>query len=61
MEATKKLNSKAVCKRLSNNAIIVMMLAITLVVGSIHPNFFSGKGQADPCFAGCAGGLAEGG
>ena len=42
MEATKKLNGKAVGKWLSNNAIIMMMLAITLVVGIIHPNFFSG-------------------
>ena len=33
MEATKKLNGKAVGKWLSNNAIIMMMLAITL----IHP------------------------
>ena len=42
MEATKKLNGKAVGKWLSNNAIIMMMLAITLIVGIIHPNFFSG-------------------
>ena len=41
MEATKKLNGKAVGKWLSNNAIIMMMLAITLVVGIIHPNFFA--------------------
>ena len=27
---------------LSNNAIIMMMLAITLIVGIMHPNFFSG-------------------
>ena len=42
MEATKKLNGKAVGKWLSNNAIIMMMLAVTLIVGIIHPNFFSG-------------------
>ena len=42
MEATKKLNGKAVGKWLSNNAIIMMMLAITLIVGIMHPNFFSG-------------------
>ena len=42
MEATKKLNGKAVGKWLSNNAIIIMMLAVTLIVGIIHPNFFSG-------------------
>ena len=42
MEATKKLNGKAVAKWFSNNAIIVMMLAVTLIVGIIHPNFFSG-------------------
>ena len=42
MEATKKLDGKAVGKWLSNNAIIMMMLAITLIVGIIHPNFFSG-------------------
>ena len=42
MEATKKLNGKAVTKWLSNNAIIMMMLAITLIVGIMHPNFFSG-------------------
>ena len=41
MEATKKLNSKAVTKWLGNNAIIVMMLLISLVVGIIHPNFFA--------------------
>ena len=37
MEATKKLNGKAVGKWLSNNAIIMMMLAITLIVGIMHP------------------------
>ena len=42
MEATKKLNGKAVGKWLSNNAIIVMMLAVSLAVGIMHPNFFSG-------------------
>ena len=42
MEATKKLNGKAVGKWLSNNAIIVMMLAASLAVGIMHPNFFSG-------------------
>jgi ribose/xylose/arabinose/galactoside ABC-type transport system permease subunit len=42
VEATKKLNGKAVGKWLSNNAIIIMMLAVTLIVGIIHPNFFSG-------------------
>ena len=42
MEATKKLNGKAVTKWLSNNAIIVMMLAVSLIVGIMHPNFFSG-------------------
>ena len=42
MEATKKLNGKAVGKWLSNNAIIVMMLAVSLIVGIMHPNFFSG-------------------
>ena len=42
MEATKKLNGKAVGKWLSNNAIIMMMLAIALIVGIMHPNFFSG-------------------
>ena len=31
MEATKKLNGKAVGKWLSNNAIIMMMLAVTPV------------------------------
>ncbi len=29
-------------KWLSNNAIIVMMLAVSLIVGIMHPNFFSG-------------------
>ena len=38
MEATKKLNGKAVGKWLSNNAIIMMMLAINLIVGIMHPN-----------------------
>ena len=42
MEATKKLNGKAVAKWFSNNAIIVMMLAVSLIVGIMHPNFFSG-------------------
>lgn len=42
MEATKKLNGKAAAKWLGNNAIIVMMLAVSLIVGIIHPNFFSG-------------------
>ena len=42
MEATKKLNGKAVAKWLSNNAIMVMMLAVSLIVGIMHPNFFSG-------------------
>ena len=42
MEATKKLNGKAVGKWLSNNAIIMMMLAVSLIVGIMHPNFFSG-------------------
>ena len=41
MEATKKLNGKAVGKWLGNNAIIVMMLLVSLIVGIIHPNFFS--------------------
>ena len=38
MEATKKLNGKAVAKWFSNNAIIVMMLAVSLIVGIMHPN-----------------------
>ena len=42
MEATKKLNGKVVAKWFSNNAIIVMMLAVSLIVGIMHPNFFSG-------------------
>ena len=41
MEAAKKLNGKAVGKWLGNNAIIVMMLLVSLIVGIIHPNFFS--------------------
>ena len=41
MEATKKLNGKSVKKWLSENAIIVLMLAVSLIVGIIHPNFFA--------------------
>ena len=41
MEATKKLSGKSVKKWLSNNAIIVLMLAVSLIVGIIHPNFFA--------------------
>ena len=37
MEATKKLNGKAVAKWFSNNAIIVMMLAVSLIVGYMQP------------------------
>ena len=48
MEATKKLNGKAVTKWLSNNAIIVMMLAVSLIVGIMHPNFFSGTVPTPP-------------
>lgn len=41
MEATKKLNGKAVRQWLGNNAIIVMLLAVSVVVAFIHPNFLS--------------------
>lgn len=41
MEATKKLTGKSVKKWLGNNAIIVLMLAVSLIVGIIHPNFFA--------------------
>ena len=42
MEATKKkINGKTIQHWLSDNAIIVMMLIISLVVGIIHPNFFA--------------------
>ena len=41
MEATKKVTGKSVKKWLGNNAIIVLMLAVSLVVGIIHPNFFA--------------------
>ena len=41
MEATKKLSGKTVTKWLSNNAIIVLMLLVSLIVGIIHPNFFA--------------------
>jgi len=41
VEATKKLNGKAVKKWLSENAIIVLMLLVSLIVGIIHPNFFA--------------------
>ena len=37
MEATKKLTGKSVKKWLGNNAIIVLMLAVSLIVGIIHP------------------------
>ena len=39
MEATKKVTGKSVKKWLGNNAIIVLMLAVSLIVGIIHPNF----------------------
>ena len=42
MEATKKLTGQSVRKWISNNAIIVMMLVLSLAVGIMHPNFFSG-------------------
>ena len=38
MEATKKLTGKSVKKWLGNNAIIVLMLLVSLFVGIIHPN-----------------------
>ena len=41
MEATKKLTGKSVKKWLGNNAIIVLMLLVSLFVGIIHPNFFA--------------------
>ena len=41
MEATKKVTGKSVKKWLGNNAIIVLMLAVSLIVGIIHPNFFA--------------------
>lgn len=41
MEATKKMNGKAIGQWIANNAIIVMMLAVSLIVGIIHPNFFA--------------------
>ena len=41
MEATKKVSGKSAKKRLSENAIIVLMLAVSLIVGIIHPNFFA--------------------
>ena len=41
MEATKKVNGKSVKKWLSENAIIVLMLLVSLIVGIIHPNFFA--------------------
>ena len=41
MDTTKKLSGNVVIKWLGNNAIIVMMVAVSLVVGIIHPNFFS--------------------
>ncbi len=41
MDTTKKISGNAVTKWLGNNAIIVMMVAVSLVVGIIHPNFFS--------------------
>ena len=37
MEATKKVTGKSVKKWLGNNAIIVLMLAVSLIVGIIHP------------------------
>ena len=41
MEATKKVSGKSAKKWLSENAIIVLMLAVSLIVGIIHPNFFA--------------------
>jgi len=41
VEATKKVTGKSVKKWLGNNAIIVLMLAVSLIVGIIHPNFFA--------------------
>lgn len=41
MEATKKLNARAVKKWMGDNAIVVLMLIVSLVVGIIHPNFFA--------------------
>jgi len=41
VEATKKLTGKSVKKWLGNNAIIVLMLLVSLFVGIIHPNFFA--------------------
>ena len=41
MEATNIVSGKSVKKWLGNNAIFVLMLAVCLIGGIIHPNFFA--------------------
>ena len=40
MEATKKSTGRLIKTWLGNNAIIVLMVLVSLIVGIIHPNFF---------------------
>ena len=40
MEATKKSTGQIIKSWLGNNAIVVLMILVSLIVGIIHPNFF---------------------
>ena len=40
MEATKKSTGQLIKSWLGNNAIVVLMVLVSLIVGIIHPNFF---------------------
>ena len=40
MEATKKSTGQIIKSWLGNNAIVVLMVLVSLIVGIIHPNFF---------------------